>query len=164
MTTRELFNRWFRNHKKVPVFNEDVDVVCKANQIMTEDGESVEDKLKESSGGGCGCNLTMRLYGTPIYNVGYDAWNAVDSEENTPNGSVIQSDIDAIVAAPDGTIVSIILDNAPSSIGIKSSLRGGTTIIYAIDVASDGIGEGSLSSMIVTSNQVILPRDGGNPK
>ena len=116
MTTRELFNRWFRNKKKVPVFNEDVDVVCKASQIVTEDGKNIEDKLKEGVGGSKA--LPLHLIDNPIYNEqlnGY-LYDIIDNTIPTPDypgtikgqndtkwgpdpaaGTVYKSELDAII-------------------------------------------------------------------
>ena len=94
--------------RNFPIFNKAVKWVCRANQVMTEDGKSIEDKLAAGGSSGSGGNGMLKLSFCGLSEEG-NAYEVLSDESVTNNDSncVPKSQVDAILAAPMGSIIAI---------------------------------------------------------
>lgn len=110
--------------------------VCRASQVMMDDGTSVEDAVSEiaqSGGSGSGGDgmLKLSLYGLGVETSedGVYEFDIILDEQATSSATnfVLYSQVEAIFAAPEGTIIAIVASNNPGSdpkvtaLGIKQN-------------------------------------------
>lgn len=98
--------------------------VCRASQVMMDDGTSVEDAVSEiaqSGGSGSGGSglLKLSLYGLGVEQDedGVYEYDIIPDEQATSSATnfVLYSQVDAIFAAPEGTIIAIVVSNNDGS-------------------------------------------------